>query len=179
MAVGIAEQKKNQEIAMQRAEANQREVEALRNIEVGKAEIEKQKIQQQSEAQKIKFSVEAEGQAKQIISVGQAEADVIRIKKEADATGTLKLAQALKEFNEVALNVKLLDIQRDVLISKFNALSSIAKEADIKWIMSGANAQNFFGLNLDAEGGANFKQFLNESGIDLNQLASKKDKKNS
>ncbi|WP_131822150.1 SPFH domain-containing protein, partial [Mycobacteroides saopaulense] len=69
-AIGIAEQNKNQEIATQRSIANEQEVEALRKLEVGKAEIEKQKVQQQSEAQKIKFTVEAEGQAKQIISVG-------------------------------------------------------------------------------------------------------------
>jgi hypothetical protein len=36
--------------------------------------------------------------------------------------------------------------------------------------MSGANAQKFFGLNLDAEGGANIQQFLQESGLDLDRL---------
>ena len=46
----------------------------------------------------------------------------------------------------------------------------IAGEADIRWIMSGQNAQDFFGLNLNAEGGANFKQFLSESGLSLDQL---------
>ena len=58
----------------------------------------------------------------------------------------------------------------DVMIEKFRALSSIAKEADIKWIMSGQNAQSFFGLNLNAEGGANLDQFLKESGIDVNAI---------
>ena len=168
--IGIAEQQKNLEIQKMKTDANEQEVEAMRKIEVGKAEIEKQRIQQQSEAQKIKFTVEAEGQAKQITSVGQAEADVIRIKKEADAAGTLKLAEALKQFNDVAVNVKLLDIQREVLIEKFRALGAIAKDADIKWIMSGANAQSFFGLNLNAEGGANLQQFLQESGLSLGQL---------
>ena len=156
--------------------ANEQEVAALRKLEVGKAEIEKQKVQQQSEAQKIKFTVEAEGQAKQITSVGQAEADVIRIKKEADAAGTLKLAEALKQFNDVAVNVKFLDIQKEIMIEKFRALASIAKEADIKWIMSGQNAQNFFGLNLNAEGGANLEQFMNESGVDLKRLGNVLDK---
>ncbi len=181
-AIGVAEQKKNQEIASEKALANEQEVEAIRKLEVGKAEIEKQKVQQQSEAQKIKFTVEAEGQAKQITSVGQAEADVIRIKKEADAAGTLKLAEALKQFNDVALSVKMLDIQKEVLIEKFKALGSIASQADIKWIMSGENSNNFFGLDLRAEGGANLKQFLDQvSGINLSQLAvsdtTKKDKK--
>ncbi len=30
--------------------------------------------------------------------------------------------------------------------------------------------QKFFGLNLDAEGGANLQQFFDESGIDLEKL---------
>lgn len=164
-AIGIAEQQKNQEIARMKAEANEQEVQAIRKIEVGKAEIEKQKVEQQSEAQKIKFSVEAEGQAKQIISVGQAEADMVKAKKVADAEGTQKLAEALKQFNEVAIKVKMLDIQREVMISKFNSLAAIGQEANIKWIISGENAKDFFGLNLNAEGGANLEQFLAESGL--------------
>mgnify|MGYP004417311842 CR=1 FL=1 len=168
--IGIAEQQKNQEISIMRAEANSKEVEALRKIEVGKAEIEKQKIQQQSEAQKIKFTVEAEGQAKQITSVGQAEADVIRIKKEADAAGTLKLAEALSKFNDVSINVKLIDVNKEIMIEKFRALASIAKEADIRWIMSGEQGQNFFGLDLTANGGSNLDLFLKQSGLSLDKL---------
>ena len=172
--IGIAEQQKNQEIATQRTIANEQEIEALRKLEVGKAEIEKQRIQQQSEAQKIKSSVEAEGQAKQIVSVGQAEADMIKAKKVADAEGTLKLAQAMKEFNDVAYRVKSLDVQRDVLLGKYQALSAIAQEADIKWIMSGANAQSFFGLDLTAGGGANLEQFLGEAGPKVKELLKEK-----
>lgn len=164
-AIGIAEQQKNEEISTRKAQANTQEVEALRKLEVGKAEIEKQRIQQQSEAQKIKYTVEAEGQAKEIISVGQAEADMIKAKKLAEAEGTLKLAEALKQFNDVALNVKMLDIQRDVMIEKFKSLAAIASQADIQWIISGENAKDFFGLNLDAAGGANLKQFIEQSGI--------------
>lgn len=165
-AIGIAEQQKNLEIQTRKSKANEQEVSALRTLEVGKAEIEKQKIQQQSEAQKIKSTVEAEGQAKQIISVGQAEADMIKAKKVAEAEGTEKLAAALKLFDSQAFNVKQLDIQKDILIEKFRALAAIAKEADIKWIMSGENGKDFFGLNLDAAGGANLQQFLVESGLD-------------
>ena len=166
----MAEQAKNQEIAVKEAVANVERIEALRKYEVGKAEIEKQKIEQLAMAQKIKYTVEAEGQSNQIQSVGKAEADIIRVKKEADAAGTLKLAAALKEFNETALNVKMLDIQRDIMLAKFNALAQAIQHADIKWIMSGTNAQKFFGINLDAEGGANLEQFFKESGLDLEKL---------
>ena len=169
--IGISEQMKNQEIALKEAEANVQKVEAMRKLEVGHAEIEKQKIEQLAMAQKIKFTVEAEGQSNQITTVGKAEANIIQIKKEADAAGTLKLAEALKQFNDVALNVKILDIQKEIMLAKFNAMAQAIQNADIKWIMSGANAQKFFGVNLDAEGGANFQQFMEESGLDLDKLA--------
>ena len=168
--IGISEQTKNQEIAEREAVANIQKVEASRKLEVGHAEIEKQKIEQLALGQRIKSTVEAEGHSNEITSVGKAEADIIRIKKEADAAGTLKLAEALKQFNEVALNVKILDIHRDVMLAKFQALSQAIQQADIKWIMSGANAQKFFGMNLDAEGGANLQQFFDESGLDLDKL---------
>ncbi|MCX5704287.1 MAG: hypothetical protein NT066_07355, partial [Candidatus Omnitrophica bacterium] len=76
----------------------------------------------------------------------------------------------LKEYNDVAINVKILDIQKDIMIAKFNALAQAIQKADVKWIMSGANAQKFFGLNLDAEGGANLQQFIQESGLDIDKF---------
>lgn len=170
--IGMAEQQKNQEIADREAEANITKIEAMRKLQVGQAEIEKQKIEQLAMGQKIKYTVEAEGQSNQIQVVGKAEADIIRIKKEADAAGTLKLAEALKEFNDVAINVKILDIQKEIMISKFNALAQAIQKAELKWIMSGANAQKFFGMNFDAEGGANLKQFMDESGIDIDKIKS-------
>jgi uncharacterized membrane protein YqiK len=164
-AIGIAEQNKNQKIANMEAEANMQKIEAKRKLEVGQADIEKQRIEKQAEAQKIKYTTEAEGESSKIKSVGQAEANIIQIKKEAEAAGTLKLAEAMKQFNDVAINVKVLDIAREVQIAKFNAFAQALSKADIKWIMSGANAQNLFGLNLNAEGGANLEQFLTEAGL--------------
>lgn len=168
--IGMAEQYKNQEVADKEKEANITKIEAIRKLEVGHAEIEKQKMEQLALGQKLKYTIEAEGQGNQIESVGKAEADIIRIKKEADAAGTLKLAEALKEFNDVAINVKILDIQKEIMVAKFNALAQALQKADLKWIMSGTNAQKFFGLNLDAEGGANLQQFIRESGLDLEKL---------
>jgi flotillin len=168
--IGISEQSKNQDIALKEVEANSQRIEALRKLEVGKAEIEKQKIEQLAMAQKLKFTLEAEGQSNQIQTIGKAEADVIRIKKEADAAGTLKQAAALKEFNDVALSVKMLDVQKEVLLGKYQALAQAIQKADIKWILTGENAQKFFGINLDAQGGANMQQFLQESGMDLEKL---------
>jgi hypothetical protein len=142
----------------------------MRKLEVGQAEIEKQKMEQLAMGQKLKYTIEAEGQANEIQNVGKAEANIIQIKKEADAAGTLKLAEALKQYNDVAINVKILDIQKEIMIAKFNALAQAIQKADVKWIMSGTNAQKFFGLNLDAEGGANLQQFIQESGLDIEKF---------
>ncbi|MCX5707445.1 MAG: SPFH domain-containing protein [Candidatus Omnitrophica bacterium] len=168
--IGMAEQFKNHEISIKEAEANFQKIEAMRKFEVGQAEIEKQRMEQLAMGQKLKYSIEAEGQANQIQNVGKAEANIIQIKKEADAAGTLKLAEALKQFNDVAINVKILDVQKEIMIAKFNALGQAIQKADVKWIMSGTNAQKFFGINLDAEGGANIKQFIEESGLDIEKL---------
>ena len=85
--IGISEQSKNQDIALKEVEANSQRIEALRKLEVGKAEIEKQKIEQLAMAQKLKFTLEAEGQSNQIQTVGKAEADIIRIKRKRTRPG--------------------------------------------------------------------------------------------
>jgi hypothetical protein len=56
------------------------------------------------------------------------------------------------------------------MIAKFNALAQALQKAELKWILSGSTAQKFFGINLDAEGGANIEQFIRESGLDLEKL---------
>lgn len=170
MNVGVAEQEMVKLIAQKEVEANVIKVEAARKLQVGQADIERQKIEQMSEAQKIKYTVEAAGESNKIMSVGQAEADVMRIKKEAEAAGTLKLAEALKAFDQTAISVKMMDVQKEIMLAKFHALGQAVEKADIKWIMSGSNAQKFFGMNLDAEGGANLGQFLEESGLDLAKI---------
>jgi len=158
--IGISEQQKNQEIAKMKQEANASEIEALRKLDVGRSEIAKQVMEQNAEGMRIKLTTEAEGEANKIRNVGTAEAEIIKTKKIADAEGTSKLAAAMKEFNDTAINVKILDIQKDILTSKFKCFAEALSKADIKWILSGAQAQKFFGLNLDAEGGANLEQFL-------------------
>ena len=58
----MAEQFKNQEIATKEIEANAQRIEAMRKLEVGQAEIEKQKMEQLATGQKLKYTIEAEGQ---------------------------------------------------------------------------------------------------------------------
>lgn len=153
-AIGLAQAEKEKQVAEAMQKANAQAVEAKRTIDVGMADINRQTIQKAAEAQAFKTQTEAEGEAK-----------AIKVKKVADAEGTEKLAEALMKFDEKAFNVKQLEVQQTVLVEKFKALASVADKAEIKWIMSGASGQDFFGLNLNAEGGANLQQFLTESGL--------------
>jgi uncharacterized membrane protein YqiK len=150
--------------------ANIQMVEAKRKLEVGASEIRKQQAQLDAEAKKITFTTEAEGEKNKIMSIGEAEANVIRTKKFAEAEGTLKLAEAMKEFNDVALNVKILDINKEVKIAQFKAMSDALSKADIKLILSAENASNLFGLKLDASSGANLEQFITESGLSMDKI---------
>lgn len=168
--IALAEQEKQQKVALKQIEVNQQIVEAERKKAVGLAEVKKQETEQLALATKIKLATEAEGHANEIESVGNAEAKVIQIKKEADAAGTLKIAEALKAFDQMAVNVKMLDIQREIFTERYKAMAAAISKATIKWIMSGDQAQKFFGLNLDAQGGANLQQFLDESGLTLEGL---------
>lgn len=169
-AIGLAQQSKNKKVSMAEAEANEIAINAKRKLEVGQAEIERQKIEQQSQAEKTRQINVAEGKAAQVKLEGEAAANVVKVSKLADAEGTSALAEALAKFNDAAMGVKKLEINKDIMIEKFKSLAAIAKEADIKWIMSGANAQSFFGLDLTAEGGANLEQFLNQNDFSVEQV---------
>jgi uncharacterized membrane protein YqiK len=168
-AIGIADQQRVQDVAEAQALANQKGVDAARVNTVGMAEIAKEKIEQEAMAEKIKLTTEAEGRANKTLKEGTATADVVRITKMADAEGTMKLAEALKQYNDVAIGVKLLDIQKDVLIAKFKAFAEALSRANIQWIMSGDKPGKLFGLDLDAETGANLSQLM-EMGVNVDML---------
>ena len=170
-AIGLAQQQKNLEVAKAEALANQQTIQAKQTLEVGQADIARQIVEKTAEAEKVRQIKVAEGKAEQTKLEGEAAANVVKVSKLADAEGTSALAEALAKFNDAAMGVKRLEINKDIMIEKFKSFAAIAKEADIKWIMSGAQGQNFFGLDLTAEGGANFEQFLRESGVDLAQIA--------
>jgi len=169
--LGLKEQEKNLRIAEQTRLANEKLIEAKRVKDVGTADIERQEIEKRAEAEKQKRILEAQGEAEKLASIGKGEADKIRnigdaeasiifLKKEAEAKGTEALAAALKEFDDRAYGVRQMEIDREVALGRFDAFGQALSRADIKWIMSGDRAQKFFGINLDAEGGANLNQFL-------------------
>jgi regulator of protease activity HflC (stomatin/prohibitin superfamily) len=171
--VATQQQQMRMEVARQEKEANTTTIEAKRVMEFGQADINRQvteknaeayrrKLEIEAEGTKKKLTLEAEGEAAKVATVGQANADVVRITKEAEAVGTEKLANAMQKFNDVSLNVKRLDIERDVTIERYRALAASLSNAEIKLIMTGDQSQNLFGLSLDGRGGAQLDQFLNQ-----------------
>lgn len=185
--VAITQQEALIAVQKKTAEANIEAVEARRKLDVGQAEIAKQiteqtamaariKVEQEAEAQRIKFETESSGQAKQILAVGQANADMIKAKLIAEAEGTKELAAAMKEFKGEALSVKQLEINKEIMVAKYAAVAKAMENADIKWIMSGDNAANFFGLDLSANGGANLQQFLDQIGVSPEHIGDAKSK---
>lgn len=147
------------------AEANMQRIEADRKIQVGNAEIAKQVVEQTAMGQRIKIEQDAEAQKMQILAIGQAQADMVKAKLVAEAEGQLKLAEAMKAVSESALPVKRLDVQKEVMIAKFQSLGAALQKAEIKLIMSGEKSGNLFGLDFNAETGANLGQFLETSDI--------------
>lgn len=174
--ISISQQDAQIDVAKRAALANEERVKAENKLQVGQAEIAREVMRRQSEGNQIRVELEAtaqanatrkiaEGEAEATRSTGNASAAIILATKLAEAEGTAKLAEAMAKFDEKALGVKSLDVQQTILVAKFQALAKIASEAEIKWIMSGANAQSFFGLDLTAEGGANLDQFFENNPI--------------
>lgn len=174
------------------AEANIKAIEAKRKLDVGKSEIDKQiveqnamaqkiKVEQEADAQKIKYATEAEGKAKEIVSVGQANADMIKAKfiaeaegikakLLAEAEGQLKLAEAMKAVQDSAIEVKKIEITRDIEIAKANAVANALAKANMQLIMGSGDFSNLFGVKFNAESGANLKQFQDLSGISIDEI---------
>lgn len=169
--VAFEQQKMRMEVAKQEKEANTTTIEAKRVMEFGQADINRQvteknaeatrrKLEIEAEGMKQKLTLEAEGEARKVETIGKAQADVVFLSKDAEARGTEKIADAMKKFDEISMKIKMLDIQRDVMIERYRALASSLAKADIKMIMQGDQANDLFGLSLTAGGGAAFDQFL-------------------
>jgi len=140
--VAIAEQEQIKMAAEREALANEQKVSALRKINVGTATVEKEATIQRAEATKKKISLEAEGDASRITVTGNAEADVIKAKKLADAEGTEKLALAQQKFNDAATGIEVIRANKDVGIAYANAQAKAFENAKIN-VMAG-NTQELF-----------------------------------
>jgi len=166
-AIGIAEQEKAMDIAKQQKEANIQSVEALKELEVGKATVHKEAAIEvafgEAEATKLKGEKEAE-----VISLkGKAEGEAIEATGTAEAIAKDKMADALAKFNEAATVIEKIRAMIEIEKFKYDALGKALSAADLKLVQSGEGG-NIFGFPMNAQTGADLGQML--EGLDLSKI---------
>src|SRR5436853_4834016 len=144
---GIAEQvkieqvQKTGKIAVQDAEIQRRERELVATV-LKQAEIERRKIETLAEAQKQKLIFEADGQAASTRATGEAEAEIIFKKGEAEAKAMNVKAEAYQDYNQAAVIDKLIGNMPEIV----KALASPLANVDKITIVSTGNG-NAAGMN--------------------------------
>lgn len=166
-AIGIANQQKDQRIAVAEKETNQTKVEAYRVTEVGKAEVIKDATVVTATGQGEAIRIKGEKEADVVKLTGAADASAIEAKGLAEAVAKLKMAEALKEFNDAATGIEKINAWKAVKVAFAEAQGKIAENAEIKLVTSG-KGMSIFGMDLNAETGADLNQFL--EGMDVESL---------
>src|SRR6266576_3008230 len=139
--VKIEQVQKTGQIAVQEAEIQRRERELIATV-LKQAEIERRKIETLAEAQKQKLIFEADGQAASTRATGEAEAEIIFKKGEAEAKAMNVKAEAYQEYNQAAVIDKLITNMPEIV----KALASPLANVDKITIVSTGNG-NAAGMN--------------------------------
>jgi len=187
--IAIAIQEKNLKEAEQKAKANEKLVEANRKLELGNAEVAKDRQKINSEAFKIQVEIEAEAsriktekaaeaEAKRVSITAKADAEKTKItgeaeglsikaRKLAEAEGVEKLAEAQKKYNDSALKLEQIKADMNVQIEYAKAQAKAFERADVK-IIAGSTQEIFNGgilgqLKVGAKEGAALQQMVAEN----------------
>ncbi|MGE5818111.1 MAG: flotillin family protein [Deltaproteobacteria bacterium] len=139
--VKIEQVQKTAQIAVQDAEIQRRERELIATV-LKQAEIERRRIEMLAEAQKQKLIFEADGQAASTRATGEAEAEIIFKKGEAEAKAMNVKAEAYQEYNQAAVIDKLISNMPEIV----RALASPLANVDKITVVSTGNG-NAAGLN--------------------------------
>jgi len=139
--VKIEQVQKTGQIAVQEAEIQRRERELIATV-LKQAEIERRRIETLAEAQKQKLIFEADGQAASTRATGEAEAEIIFKKGEAEAKAMNVKAEAYQEYNQAAVIDKLISNMPEIV----KALASPLANVDKITIVSTGNG-NTAGMN--------------------------------
>jgi len=139
--VKVEQVQKTGQIAVQDAEIQRRERELVATV-LKQAEIERRKIEMLAEAQKQKLIFEADGQAASTRATGEAEAEIIFKKGEAEAKAMNVKAEAYQEYNQAAVIDKLIGNMPEIV----KALASPLANVDKITIVSTGNG-NAAGMN--------------------------------
>lgn len=124
--VKIEQVQKTGQIAVQEAEIQRRERELIATV-LKQAEIERRKIEMLAEAQKQKLIIEADGQAASTRATGEAEADIIFKKGEAEAKAMNVKAEAYQEYNQAAVIDKLIGNMPEIVKALASPLANVDK----------------------------------------------------
>src|SRR2546422_8569907 len=170
--VKIEQVQKTGQIAVQEAEIQRRERELIATV-LKQAEIERRKIETLAEAQKQKLIFEADGQAASTRATGEAEAEIIFKKGEAEAKAMNVKAEAYQDYNQAAVIDKLISDMPEIV----KALASPLANVDKITIVSTGNG-NSAGMNeITGDVAAMAAQipalFETLSGMQLSELFSK------
>jgi flotillin len=124
--VKIEQVQKTGQIAVQEAEIQRRERELIATV-LKQAEIERRRIETLAEAQKQKLIIEADGQAASTRATGEAEADIIFKKGEAEAKAMNVKAEAYQEYNQAAVIDKLIGNMPEIVKALASPLANVDK----------------------------------------------------
>jgi flotillin len=161
--IALAQQEKEKTIAVAQEQTNAQFVKATQTLEVGKAKVAKEaaieKANGEAEAVRIKGEKEADVERLK----GEAVAKALEAKGVAEATAKLKMAEALKEFNDAGINLEQLRAAVEVEKAKYENLGKALSAADLKLVSSGEGG-NLFGFDLNGKTGAALGQMVQAFG---------------
>jgi flotillin len=125
-AVKVQQIERESQIKVQEAEIERREKELIATV-LKPAEIERRRIETLANAEKMRLSVEAEGAASSVRARGEAEADIIFKKGDAEARAMNVKAEAFQEYNQAAVIDKLFASLPEIVSALATPLSKVDK----------------------------------------------------
>ena len=125
-AVKVQQIEREQQIKVQEAEIIRVEKELIATV-LKQAEVERKRIETLASAEKLRLTVEAEGQAAATKARGEAEADIIFKKGDAEARAMNVKAEAFQEYNQAAVVDKLLTGMPQIVAALAAPLSQVDK----------------------------------------------------
>jgi flotillin len=170
--VKIEQVQKTGEIAVQEAEIQRRERELIATV-LKQAEIERRRIEMLAEAQKQKLIFEADGQAASTRATGEAEAEIIFKKGEAEAKAMNVKAEAYQEYNQAAVIDKLISNMPEIVKALASPLANVDKITIVSTGNGSASGMNKITGDVAAMAAQIPALFETLSGMQFSELLSK------
>ena len=139
--VKVQQVQKEQEIKVQEAEIQRREKELVATV-LKQAEIERRRIETLAAAEKQRLIAEAEGHADATRTQGDAEAEIIFKKGEAEAKAMNVKAEAYQEWNQAAVVDRLISGMPEVVRALASPLANVDKITIVSTGDGGAAGMN-------------------------------------